>query len=59
MANEELDALLCEDLPELVGDVLVQEGADVVHVLDDSHLSAQAIINGGHFDSDDTSSDDY
>ena len=45
MANEEFNSLLGEDLPELVGNVNVEEWADVVHVLDNGHLGAESTVN--------------
>ena len=43
--NQKLDALLGEDFSKLVSNVSVKEGADVVHVLNDSHLSSESAVD--------------
>lgn len=59
VGSHDLDALLGEDLVEGFGDFLVEGGDDFVEVLHNDDVGAESLVDGSHFESDDSSSDDH
>jgi hypothetical protein len=59
MGSHDLDALLGEDLVESFGDFLIEGGDNFVQVLHNDNVGPESLIDGSHFESDDSSSDDH
>ncbi len=45
MPNKEFDSLFGEDLSELVSNIGIEEGADVIHIFNDSYLSSESAVD--------------
>ena len=56
--SHDLDALFHQDLVESFGDFFIDARGDLIQKLDNSHVSTHSLVNRGHFQTNDTTSDD-